>query len=223
MELVERVRSDDAMRLGGIAWPEPLGLQELGDLFEEQSIMGMALHVETEGRSHQSVQLFHAHRHASRSPPIRVSRRARPRRSCSPKSSRRTASRANTCTSVFTACRGTYCAAWISAWIASRTTPAPRCTSRCTWASRSSRWRADPVWADGSSILTNLGHTEWIASTEEEYVEKAVALASGLPRLATLRAGLRHRMQSSQLMDAAGFTRRVEAAYRAMFERWAKT
>ena len=30
----------------------------------------------------------------------------------------------------------------------------------------------------GASILTSLGHPEWIATSEEEYVEKAVALAS---------------------------------------------
>lgn len=73
----------------------------------------------------------------------------------------------------------------------------------------------------GSSILHGVGHPEWIAQTEAEYVERAVALASDLPRLAQLRAGLRAEMQASALMDEVGFARKVEAAYRAMFARWA--
>jgi predicted O-linked N-acetylglucosamine transferase (SPINDLY family) len=71
----------------------------------------------------------------------------------------------------------------------------------------------------GSSILKGLGHPEWIAETEDEYIEKAVALASDLPRLAIMRAGLRKRMETSSLMDEVGFARKVEAAYYEMFTR----
>jgi len=74
----------------------------------------------------------------------------------------------------------------------------------------------------GSSILEGAGHPEWIAKTESEYVEKAVALAGNLQELAALRAGLRQRMQAGPLMDERAFARKVEAAYRAMFEKWAK-
>jgi protein O-GlcNAc transferase len=73
----------------------------------------------------------------------------------------------------------------------------------------------------GSSILTGVGHPEWIAHTEDEYVDKCVALASDLPALAALRAGLRDQMRASPLMDEVGFARKVEAAYREMFKRWA--
>jgi predicted O-linked N-acetylglucosamine transferase (SPINDLY family) len=72
----------------------------------------------------------------------------------------------------------------------------------------------------GSSLLEGVGHSEWIAYSEEEYIEKAVALASDLPRLATLRSALRPEMQASPLMDEAGFARKVEAAYRQMFAAW---
>ena len=41
------------------------------------------------------------------------------------------------------------------------------------------------------------------------------------PRATALRAGLRQQMQASALMDELGFTRKVEAAYREMFARWA--
>ncbi len=73
----------------------------------------------------------------------------------------------------------------------------------------------------GSSILAGVGHPEWIARSEEEYIEKAVALATNLPKLAAIRAGLREEMHHSPLMDETGFARRVESAYRGMFTRWA--
>ena len=75
----------------------------------------------------------------------------------------------------------------------------------------------------GSTILEGAGHPEWITNTEAEYIDKAVALASDVPRLAVLRQQLRADMQASPLMDEAGFARKVEAAYRSMFKRWAET
>jgi predicted O-linked N-acetylglucosamine transferase (SPINDLY family) len=55
------------------------------------------------------------------------------------------------------------------------------------------------------SHLSVVGLTETIARDLEEYVELAVALAGDLPRLATLRAGLRDRMASSPLCDGKRF------------------
>lgn len=72
----------------------------------------------------------------------------------------------------------------------------------------------------GASVLSAVGHPEWIAHSEEEYVNKLVALASDLPRLAKIRRELRAQMQASALMDEPGFARDVEAAYREMFARW---
>ena len=72
----------------------------------------------------------------------------------------------------------------------------------------------------GSAILHGLGHPEWIADTEARYVEIAVVMAADLPKLATLRAGLRAEMAGGPLMDEAGFARRVEAAYQSMFKAW---
>ncbi len=73
----------------------------------------------------------------------------------------------------------------------------------------------------GSAMLRGVGHPEWIALSEDEYIEMAVALASDLPKLARLRAGLRAQMEASPLRDEAGFARRVESAYREMFSIWA--
>ena len=75
----------------------------------------------------------------------------------------------------------------------------------------------------GSAILHGVGHPEWIAESEDDYVEKVLALASDLPALAQLRANLRAQMQASRLMDEAGFARTVEAAYQDMFARWMET
>ena len=72
----------------------------------------------------------------------------------------------------------------------------------------------------GSSVLEGAGHPEWIARTEEEYMEVAVALASDLAKLATVRSSLRHKIETGPLMDEAGFTRKVETAYRKMWQGW---
>ncbi|AFL72916.1 tetratricopeptide repeat protein [Thiocystis violascens] len=72
----------------------------------------------------------------------------------------------------------------------------------------------------GGMMLTGAGLEDWIAVSEDEYIEKAVALASDLERLATLRSGLRARLEAGPWRDEAGFARRVEAAYRAMWRRW---
>jgi len=75
----------------------------------------------------------------------------------------------------------------------------------------------------GSSILEGIGHPEWIAQTEEEYIDKAVALASDVPKLAALRTGLRQEMAQSPIMDEPAFARKVEKAYQEMFSKWATT
>jgi len=72
----------------------------------------------------------------------------------------------------------------------------------------------------GSSILEGIGHPEWIARSEEGYIEIAAALAADLTKLATLRGGLRSEMADGPLMDEAGFARKVEAAYREMWVKW---
>ena len=69
----------------------------------------------------------------------------------------------------------------------------------------------------GSSILEALGHPEWIARDEDEYVATAVALASDISGLSSLRTGLRTKMASSPLMDEPAFARKVEEAYQHMW------
>lgn len=75
----------------------------------------------------------------------------------------------------------------------------------------------------GSTILVGLGHPEWIAYSEEEYIEKAVELASDLQRLAAIRANLRSELEASPLRDEEGFARAMERAYRAMWRKWCES
>ncbi len=76
------------------------------------------------------------------------------------------------------------------------------------------------VGRGGVVLLSNLGMCECIAQTQEEYVQKAVALANDLPRLISYRSALRQRMEQSPLMDAPRYARDVEAAYRQMWRMW---
>jgi protein O-GlcNAc transferase len=76
------------------------------------------------------------------------------------------------------------------------------------------------VGRGGRSVLSNIGLPELLAETPRQYVEIALALARDVARLSEIRAGLRERMESSPLRDAAGFARDVEAAYRKMWRKW---
>jgi protein O-GlcNAc transferase len=73
------------------------------------------------------------------------------------------------------------------------------------------------------SILSNLGLTDWIAETPEQYVSIAVNMAVNLQGLAELRTGLRKRMEQSPVMNAAQFAGEMEVAYRGMWENWCLT
>jgi predicted O-linked N-acetylglucosamine transferase (SPINDLY family)/predicted SAM-dependent methyltransferase len=72
----------------------------------------------------------------------------------------------------------------------------------------------------GASILTHAGLPELVAESPEQYVEIALSLARDRERLAALRAGLRERLRASALLDARGFARQLEDAYRSMWEQW---
>ncbi len=72
----------------------------------------------------------------------------------------------------------------------------------------------------GGSVLANVGLTDLIADSVDDYVALAVAWAANLPRLERLRGELRPRMAASPLLDFVGFTRYLEAAYRNMWLAW---
>ncbi len=72
----------------------------------------------------------------------------------------------------------------------------------------------------GLSQLTNLGLKDLAAFSPDQFVRLAVELAKDQARLKDLRSGLRQRMQHSPLMDAVGFTRGIEQAFRGMWRDW---
>ncbi len=67
------------------------------------------------------------------------------------------------------------------------------------------------------SVLRTVGLGELVAGDRAAYVRIAASLAADRTRLAALRASMRERMLSSPFMDARGFARKLEAAYRRMW------
>jgi predicted O-linked N-acetylglucosamine transferase (SPINDLY family) len=76
------------------------------------------------------------------------------------------------------------------------------------------------VARSGYALLKTLGLEALVAGDETEYVRKAVELVNDLDRLDELRRSLRSRFESSPLRDEIGYTRELEAAYRAMWTDW---
>jgi predicted O-linked N-acetylglucosamine transferase (SPINDLY family) len=72
----------------------------------------------------------------------------------------------------------------------------------------------------GAGVLRNLGLAELLANNTDQYISIASSLATDLPRLASLRTGLRQRMSESPLMAPTRLARHVEAAYRTMWHNW---
>ncbi|MEO8444864.1 MAG: tetratricopeptide repeat protein [Gammaproteobacteria bacterium] len=75
----------------------------------------------------------------------------------------------------------------------------------------------------GASLLTQMGIPEFIARTEDEYVAKAVELASSLDRVAALHGALRQKLLASGLCDGPGFVRTFEYALRGMWLHWCES
>lgn len=72
----------------------------------------------------------------------------------------------------------------------------------------------------GGAILRGGGFDDWVAQTEEEYIDIAVALASDIDALENTRRTMRDKMKASPLMDERAFVDRVEGAYRQMWQKW---
>lgn len=73
------------------------------------------------------------------------------------------------------------------------------------------------------AMLHNLGHPEWIARDEDQYVAIATGLANNIEQLAAIRRELRPQFAKSALADYAGFARDFTAALRGLWHRWAES
>jgi predicted O-linked N-acetylglucosamine transferase (SPINDLY family) len=71
-----------------------------------------------------------------------------------------------------------------------------------------------------AAIINAIGHPEWIAHSEDEYLDKVVALARNVEQRKALRASQRDQMARSPLCDAKGLATNLENAYVEMFNRW---
>jgi predicted O-linked N-acetylglucosamine transferase (SPINDLY family) len=65
----------------------------------------------------------------------------------------------------------------------------------------------------GRSILGAAGLAEFVADSDDAFVQIATSLAAERRRLADLRTGLREQLAASPLMDETGFTRALEQTY----------
>jgi protein O-GlcNAc transferase len=70
------------------------------------------------------------------------------------------------------------------------------------------------------SHLNSAGLTELVAGDEDDYLERTLALAHDLPRLAKLRAELRARVANSALCDGPRFGRQLMQALRSIWRQW---
>ena len=70
------------------------------------------------------------------------------------------------------------------------------------------------------SILHAVGHPEWIAGDEQDYVDKVVALARDADLRGALRPAQRARIAASSLCNAKNLAASLEDAYGEMFRRW---
>jgi protein O-GlcNAc transferase len=72
----------------------------------------------------------------------------------------------------------------------------------------------------GVSLLTQIGRTNWIASSRPDYVRIAVENARTPEKLARLRTELGPRMLASLLGDPVRFTSHLEIIYRRIWRDW---
>ena len=70
--------------------------------------------------------------------------------------------------------------------------------------------------------MSTLGHSEWVATSEREYIQKAVNLASDIEKLNIIRNSLRKKMEQSPIMDHKGFVCELENTYESMWENYVK-
>ena len=75
---------------------------------------------------------------------------------------------------------------------------------------------ADRPGRMGAAILSAAGRPEWVARSEDAYIEIAAGLASDMGKLERLRATLSEEVAKSKLCDIAAFTRSLEKTYEQM-------
>ena len=73
----------------------------------------------------------------------------------------------------------------------------------------------------GASLLTNLGRDQWIAQSEEEFVELAANIADSVSTLSADRQMQRELMEASPLMDELNFAAQFSARVTSVLQDFA--
>ena len=71
-----------------------------------------------------------------------------------------------------------------------------------------------------STMIAALNHDEWIATTKEDFVNKALCLAEDVELRAALRGRLRQEVMASPLYNGKDLSRSLEQAYRNMWRKY---
>jgi predicted O-linked N-acetylglucosamine transferase (SPINDLY family) len=71
-----------------------------------------------------------------------------------------------------------------------------------------------------AGLLTAIGLPELITSTPQAYEELAIELATNSNKLATIKHKLANNRLATPLFDSELFTKQIEAAYTAMYQRY---
>ena len=82
------------------------------------------------------------------------------------------------------------------------------------------RYGSQPAGRTTSSVLTVMGRKDWIAYSQEDYIEIAVRLADDTKQLNQARKTLRQEFLESVVVK--GYVQTVEAEYRKMWAIWAE-
>jgi predicted O-linked N-acetylglucosamine transferase (SPINDLY family) len=75
-----------------------------------------------------------------------------------------------------------------------------------------------PLGRYGDCLLSALDLSDFCTDSTDAYVARAIAAASDLDALVSLRAGMRKRMRKSALCDGRGLAAAMDAAFMAMRE-----
>lgn len=74
----------------------------------------------------------------------------------------------------------------------------------------------------GAAVMNHVGLPEFVAENEDDYVAKAVAWSRNIPELTVIRAGMRVRINNSELRTPARVAQGIEDAFREMWRRWCR-
>ena len=83
-----------------------------------------------------------------------------------------------------------------------------------------SRTGRTAVSRGGSTLLSNIGLTELVATDEAQYIEIAGDLIRDTVRLQAMRRELRAKLEASPVMDARRFARDIESVFRSAWHAW---